>query len=84
VEQTQECATGTGWPSAGVSDSELRAWLSAVAAVRPRSGLRDKMALRSAINLIHDTPPARRAAFAAEIARRKRARQRGSAAAVTV
>jgi hypothetical protein len=84
VEQTQECATGTGWPSGGVSDSELRAWLSAVAAVRPGSRLRNSMELQSAIALIHATPPARRSAFAAEIARRRRARQHSLAAAAVV
>jgi hypothetical protein len=59
-------------------------WLSAVAAVRPGSGLRDRMALQSAIMLIAATPAARRSEFAAEIARRKRARQRSAAAAVAV
>ena len=82
MELTQELAADTGWPSGGVSDSELRAWLSAVAAVRPSSRLRNPMELQSAIALIHATPPARRAAFAAEIARRKRGRKRGAAAAV--
>jgi hypothetical protein len=49
-------------------------WLKAVAAVRPGSRLRDKMALQAAIYTIAATPAARRSQFAAEIQRRRRAR----------
>jgi hypothetical protein len=57
-------------------------WLRAVASVRPASGLRDRMPLDEAIALIHATPPEQRSQFAAEIQRRKRTRQRTTAAAV--
>jgi hypothetical protein len=81
VEHTQEIDADSGWPSGGVTDAALKAWLSAVAAVRPGSGLRDPMQLRSAILFIAATPAARRSEFAAEILRRKRPRQHTQAAA---
>lgn len=80
VEHTQEIDADSGWPSGGVTDAALKAWLAAVAAVRPGSGLRNPMQLRSAILFIAATPAARRSEFALEIARRKRLRQQSRAA----
>ena len=65
---------------AGGGARTVEEWLLAVAAVRPRSGLRDKMALQSAIHTIAATPAARRSEFAFEIARRRRLRQQSRAA----
>jgi hypothetical protein len=73
---------GPSGAAGGGGAQTLEDWLRAVAAVRPRSHLRNAIALQAAINLIHDTPFARRSEFALEIQRRKRARQHVAAAAV--
>jgi hypothetical protein len=64
----------------GGGAQNVEQWLKAVAAVRPSSRLRDKMALQAAIYLIAATPAARRSEFALEIARRKRERRQSRAA----
>jgi hypothetical protein len=84
VKPDPELDAATGWPSGGVRDANLKAWLAAVAAVRPGSGFRDPMQFQSASMRIHAPSPAPRAEFAAGIARRKRVRQPSAAAVVAV
>jgi hypothetical protein len=56
---------------AGKGARSLGAWMAAVMTV---TGQAPQMDLREAIDLIHNTPPSERSAFASEIWRRRRAR----------